>query len=64
MSWKVIELYGIGIKSHGMIIDEAFLTGEADPVKKTPEDPWVCSGTQVGGPHLSSMEQTIETCQG
>ncbi len=31
-----------------MIIDEASLTGEADPIKKTPEDPWVRSGTQVG----------------
>ncbi len=35
-----------------MIIDEASLTGEADPIKKTPEDPWVRSGTQVGRPHL------------
>ncbi|DBB05302.1 TPA: hypothetical protein ACH3X3_010532 [Trebouxia sp. C0006] len=38
---------GIVIESHGMIIDEASLTGEADPIKKTPEDPWVRSGTQV-----------------
>lgn len=38
---------GIVIESHGMIIDEASLTGEADPIKKTLEDPWVRSGTQV-----------------
>ncbi|DBB01465.1 TPA: hypothetical protein ACH3X1_000121 [Trebouxia sp. C0004] len=38
---------GLVIESHGMVIDEASLTGEADPIKKTPEDPWVRSGTQV-----------------
>ena len=38
---------GIVIESHGLIIDEASLTGEADPIKKTLEDPWVRSGTQV-----------------
>ncbi|KAL3147296.1 hypothetical protein ABBQ32_002784 [Trebouxia sp. C0010 RCD-2024] len=38
---------GIVIEAHGLIIDEASLTGEADPIKKTLEDPWVRSGTQV-----------------
>ena len=32
------------------MVDEASLTGESDPVKKGPQDePWVRSGTQVGG---------------
>lgn len=43
-----------------MIIDEASLTGEADPIKKTPEDPWVRSGTQVGRPHW--FIQLFHTC--
>ncbi len=30
------------------MIDEASLTGESDPIKKSPEeDPWCRSGTQV-----------------
>ena len=39
----------------GLIIDEASLTGESDPVKKDPEaDPWVRSGTTVneGSGHM------------
>ncbi len=33
---------------HGLVVDEASLTGESDPVKKGPGDePWVRSGTQV-----------------
>lgn len=43
---------GIVIESHGLIIDEASLTGEADPIKKTLEDPWVRSGTQVSNSAL------------
>lgn len=32
------------------VVDEACLTGESDPIKKTTEeDPWCRSGTQVGG---------------
>lgn len=38
-------------QTHGLIVDEASLTGESDPVKKGPveagQEPWVRSGTQV-----------------
>ncbi len=35
-------------ESHGLVIDEASLTGESDPIKKTlDQDPWIRSGTQV-----------------
>ena len=38
----------IMIESYGLIIDEASLTGESDPIKKQLEsDPWLRSGTQV-----------------
>lgn len=30
-----------------LVLDEASLTGESDPVKKNVEDPWIRSGTQV-----------------
>eukprot|EP00882_Tetradesmus_deserticola_P028259 GHRQ01031469.1.p1 GENE.GHRQ01031469.1~~GHRQ01031469.1.p1 ORF type:complete len:192 (+),score=37.16 GHRQ01031469.1:270-845(+) len=39
---------GIMIDGFHLVIDEASLTGESDPIKKIPEeDPWVRSGTQV-----------------
>jgi P-type Ca2+ transporter type 2C len=39
---------GIEIEGHGLIIDEASLTGESDPIKKSPDgDFWCRSGTQV-----------------
>ncbi|KAL4452347.1 hypothetical protein ABPG75_008009 [Micractinium tetrahymenae] len=40
---------GYVIEVHGLVVDEASLTGESDPVKKGPEprEPWVRSGTQV-----------------
>lgn len=35
-------------ETHGLVIDEASLTGESDPIKKTLDaDPWIRSGTQV-----------------
>lgn len=40
------------VEAHGLVVDEASLTGEADPVKKSGDargDPWCRSGTQVGG---------------
>ena len=38
----------IMFESHGLIIDEASLTGESDPIKKhLDSDPWIRSGTQV-----------------
>ena len=38
----------IMIESFGLIIDEASLTGESDPIKKQLDsDPWIRSGTQV-----------------
>ena len=38
----------IMFESHGLVIDEASLTGESDPIKKTIDsDPWIRSGTQV-----------------
>ena len=38
----------IMFESHGLIIDEASLTGESDPIKKQLDsDPWIRSGTQV-----------------
>lgn len=38
---------GYCLESNALVIDEASLTGEADPVRKGPADPWIRSGTQV-----------------
>ncbi len=39
---------GLVISSQGLVIDEASLTGESDPIKKDADhDPWVRSGTAV-----------------
>jgi hypothetical protein len=40
---------GVVTESFGLVLDEASLTGESDPIKKNEEDPWCRSGTQVGG---------------
>ena len=38
----------IMFETFGLIIDEASLTGESDPIKKQLDsDPWIRSGTQV-----------------
>jgi Ca2+-transporting ATPase len=42
---------GLAVESFGLVVDEACLTGESEPLAKGPrEDPWCRSGTQV--PHL------------
>ena len=38
---------GIYITGHGLVIDEAALTGESEPLRKTEERAFVRSGTQV-----------------
>jgi P-type Ca2+ transporter type 2C len=39
---------GVEIEGHGLVIDEASLTGESDPIKKLPDgDFWIRSGSQV-----------------
>ena len=38
---------GLVIESFGLVIDEASLTGESDPMHKGPKDLWCRSGTQV-----------------
>ncbi|KAG2501673.1 hypothetical protein HYH03_000176 [Edaphochlamys debaryana] len=46
---------GIVIDSQGLVIDEASLTGESDPIKKdAASDPWIRSGTTVneGSGHM------------
>ena len=40
---------GVEIEGHNLVIDEASLTGESDPIKKQPDgDFWCRSGSQVG----------------
>lgn len=39
---------GVYVEGHSLVIDEASLTGESDPIKKEPDgDFWCRSGTQV-----------------
>lgn len=39
---------GLMVSGHHLVVDEASLTGESDPIKKSvDEDPWCRSGTQV-----------------
>ena len=45
-----LPLHFAPVQVHGLVVDEASLTGESDPVKKGPRpklEPWVRSGTQV-----------------
>jgi len=44
---------GLITESFGLVIDEASLTGESDPMHKDKDkDPWCRSGTQVTTKHL------------
>ena len=45
---------GLVIEAFGLVIDEASLTGEADPMHKGPKDVWCRSGTQVR-PHSGKL---------
>ena len=39
---------GVVLQSFGLVVDEASLTGESDPLHKDPsKDPWCRSGTQA-----------------
>ena len=38
---------GLLVLGHGLVVDEASLTGESDPQSKNPAKPWLRSGTQV-----------------
>jgi len=38
---------GLFVQGHGLVIDEASLTGESDPQNKSPAKPWLRAGTQV-----------------
>lgn len=42
---------GITTEFHGLVVDEASLTGESEPVKKGEDDVFCRSGTQAGPPH-------------
>ncbi len=59
---------GVVFEVHGLVIDEASLTGESDPIKKVVEDDcWCRSGTQVGTvagttPSLRSTTACLPAC--
>lgn len=38
---------GVLVASFGLVVDEASLTGESEPMHKGEGDPWCRSGTQV-----------------
>lgn len=38
---------GLAFEENNLVVDEASLTGESEPVKKTEEDCWCRSGTRV-----------------
>lgn len=38
---------GIYVTGHGLVVDEASLTGESEPLRKNEERPFIRCGTQV-----------------
>ena len=50
---------GLVIESFGLVIDEASLTGESDPMHKGPKDPWCRSGTQVRAAQPRNMHHVV-----
>lgn len=44
---------GVVIESHNMVVDEASLTGESEPIKKGQKDPFCRAGTAVGHTSMS-----------
>ena len=63
---------GLYISGHNLVIDEASLTGESDPKKKSEEKPWLRSGTQVHPaveehfcllPHMRGWRSPRPPCQ-
>ena len=58
---------GVAVESFGLVVDEASLTGESEPLAKGPkEDPWCRSGTQVKAhAALESLQACIRklTCR-
>lgn len=44
--WQVTA-DGVYISGHGLVVDEASLTGESEPLRKNEERPFIRCGTQV-----------------
>jgi len=56
---------GVAVESFGLVVDEASLTGESEPLGKGPkEDPWCRSGTQANTCILQLGLATGEEKQG
>lgn len=50
---------GIVIESNNMVVDEASLTGESEPIKKGSKDPFCRAGTTVSHQCRSYTEQSF-----
>lgn len=53
-----IQADGLVFLSHGLVADEASLTGESEPQHKGKADPWCLSGTQARPPPLQTFPHT------